>query len=119
RIVEPGDLLTANALLGAASESAIVFGPLVAAAAIAVAGLRAAFLVDAATYLVGVAVVVPLLLSPLAPRPRERLHLAARQPLLRYVLTLSTAVFLTWAAFLVVEPLYVRDVLHRPPSQFA
>jgi MFS family permease len=127
RIVAPGDLLAANALLGAASESAIVFGPLVASAAIAVAGLRAAFLVDAATYLVGVAVVVPLVLAPLAPRPRERLRrelsegiaIAAKRPMLRYVLTLSTAVFLTWAAFLVVEPLYVRDVLHRPPSQFA
>jgi DHA3 family macrolide efflux protein-like MFS transporter len=39
--------------------------------------------------------------------------------MLRYVLTLSTAVFLTWGAFVVVEPLYSRDVLHRPASQFA
>jgi sugar phosphate permease len=32
---------------------------------------------------------------------------------------MSTAVFVTWAAFVVVEPLYARDVLHRPASQFA
>jgi MFS family permease len=32
---------------------------------------------------------------------------------------LSAAVTATSAAFLVVEPLYARDVLHRPPSQFA
>jgi predicted MFS family arabinose efflux permease len=127
RIVAPKDLLAANALLGAAHESAIVFGPLVAAGAIAVAGLKAAFLVDAATYLVGAAAVVPLVLAPVAPRPRTRLRtelaeglrLAATRPLLRYVLTLSSAVFLTWGAFVVIEPLYARDVLHRSASQFA
>ena len=127
RIVAPDDLLAANALLGAAQESAIVFGPLVAAVAIAVAGLQAAFVVDAVTYLVGVAVVIPLVLSPLEARPRPRLRtelteglsLARSTPVLRYVLTLSGAVFLTWAAFIVVEPLYARDVLHRPASQFA
>ncbi|HEV7886391.1 MAG TPA: MFS transporter, partial [Acidimicrobiales bacterium] len=127
RIVAPKDLLAANALLGAAQESAIVFGPLVAAGAIALGGLKAAFLVDAATYLAGIAVVAPLVLAPLAPRPRTRLRtelaeglrLAATSPLLRYVLILSTAVFLTWGAFVVVEPLYARDVLHRSASQFA
>ena len=127
RIVESKDLLAANALLGAAHESAIVFGPLVAAAAIAVGGLRAAFFVDAATYLIGVAVVVPLVLSPIEPRERVRLRrelaqglrLTAETPLLRYVLLLAFAVFVTWAAFVVVEPLYARDVLDRPASQFA
>jgi len=127
RIVAPDNLLAANALLGAAQESAIVFGPLVAAVAIAVAGLQAAFIVDAVTYLVGVAVVAPLVLSDLEPRRRPRLRtelgeglsLARSTPVLRYVLTLSSAVFLTWAAFVVVEPLYARDVLHRPASQFA
>lgn len=127
RIVDKGDLLAANALLGAAQESAIVFGPLVSAAAIAVAGFRAAFVVDAVTYLVGIAVVLPLRLSPVDPRPRVRLRhelaegvvVAARRPLLRYVLVLSMPVFLTWGAFVVIEPLYARDVLHRPASQFA
>ena len=127
RIVDDADLLTANAWLGAAQESAIVFGPLVAAAAIGAAGFRAAFVVDAATYLVGIAVVVPLRLSPLTPRARVPLRrevaegflIAARRPLVRYVMTLSVPVFLTWGAFVVIEPLYARDVLHRPASQFA
>jgi len=127
RIVAPGDLLAANALLGAAQESAIVFGPLVAAGALAVWGLQAAFIVDAATYLVGVAVVAPLRLSRLPAQPRLRLRheltagvrLAAERPILRYVYLLSLPVFLTWGAFIVIEPLYTRDVLHRPPSQFA
>jgi MFS family permease len=127
RIVADKDLLAANALLGAANESSIVFGPLVAAGAIAVSGLRAAFFVDAATYLVGVAAVAPLVLAPIEPRERVRLRtelgeglrLAASRPLLRYVLILSMAVFVTWGAFVVVEPLYARDVLQRPASQFA
>jgi MFS family permease len=127
RIVAPDDLLAANALLGAAHESAIVFGPLVAAGAIAVAGLQAAFFVDALTYLVGVAVVVPLVLSSVEPAPKVRLRtelaagwrLVASRPVLRYVLTLSGAVFLTWGAFVVIEPLYARDVLERPASTFA
>ena len=127
RIVAPGDLLAANALLGAAQESSIVFGPLVAAVAIAVAGLQAAFVIDAVTYLVGVVVVVPLTLStvvaPARPRLRtevtEGFSLARSTPVLGYVLALSSAVFLTWAAFIVIEPLYTRDVLHRSASQFA
>jgi MFS family permease len=127
RIVASEDLLAANALLGAAHESSIVFGPLVAAGAIAAAGLQAAFFIDAATYLVGVAVVLPLTLSAVERPPRVRLRselaegwrLAATTPVLRYVLSLSCAVFLTWAAFVVIEPLYARDVLERSASQFA
>ena len=128
RIVADKDLLAANALLGAANESSIVFGPLVAAGAIAVGGLQAAFFVDALTYLVGVAVVFPLVLSPVdhaveRVRLREELavglRLTARTPILRYVMTMSSAVFLTWSAFVVVEPLYARDVLGQPAQTFA
>src|SRR5215210_7278756 len=42
RLVDDDDLPAANALLGSASDSAIVFGPLVAAGAIALWGLKAA-----------------------------------------------------------------------------
>ncbi len=35
------------------------------------------------------------------------------------VVAVSAAVTLTSSSFLVVEPLYARHVLHRPPSQFA
>ncbi len=127
RLVGDHDLLAANALLGVAEQSALVFGPLVAAAAIAVAGLRAAFVVDAVTYLVGIAVVAPLVLSEVAARPRERLRVelaegvrvAAAEPTVRFTMLVSMAVFLTWGTFMVVEPLYSRDVLGRPPSFFA
>ena len=53
RLVGDDQLLRANALLGAASMSAIAFGPLIAAGAISLWGIRATFLVDAVTYLIG------------------------------------------------------------------
>jgi predicted MFS family arabinose efflux permease len=128
RLVEDHDLLAANALLGASSESAIVFGPLVAAVSIAAWGLKGAFFVDAATYLVGIAVVVPLVLRAHGA-PRERTSLRAevregfaivhRTPVLRYTILLSLLVFLTWGAYVVVEPIFVRDVLDKPASFFA
>ncbi len=133
RLVDDADLLAANALLGASSESAIVFGPLVAGLAIAAWGLRGAFLVDAATYLVGMAVVAPLRLRPresppvpagtgwraVAAEVREGLALVAKVPVLRFTMAMSALVFVTWSTFVVVEPIYVRDVLGRPASFFA
>ncbi|HEX2851407.1 MAG TPA: MFS transporter [Acidimicrobiales bacterium] len=127
RLVGDHDLLAANALLGAAQESSIVFGPLVAAAAIAAGGLRAAFVVDAITFLAGIAVVAPLRLSTLPARAHERLRtelaeglrVASTVPTVRFTLAVSTVVFFTWGTFMVVEPIYVRDVLHRPASFFA
>ena len=34
----------------------------------------------------------------------------------RRTLLLAAAVFCSWGAFFVLEPLYVRDVLHRSPA---
>ncbi len=65
RLVEDHDLLRANALLGAVLQSSIAFGPLLAAGSIALWGPRGAFLIDAITYVIGVAVVVPLHLRPI------------------------------------------------------
>ena len=43
----------------------------------------------------------------------------ARHRKVQLIVMISAAVTFTSAAFLVVEPLYARHVLHRPPSQFA
>ena len=129
RIVDDEDLLAANALLGSAAQSAIVFGPMLAAGAIYLAGLRGAFVVDAATFWAGIAAVAPLRLRPVTyvperpPTLREEvvvgLRVARAQPTVRFTLALSAAVFVTWGTFLVIEPLYVRDVLHRSATIFA
>ncbi len=127
RIVADDDLLAANALLGAAASAGQVAGPLVASAALALWGFPVAFIADAASYLIGAAVVAPL---PLRPAPEvqrpgwrrelsEGIALLARRRAVQLVLAVSAAVTFTSAAFLVVEPLYARHVLHRPPSQFA
>jgi predicted MFS family arabinose efflux permease len=125
RLVDDADLLTANSLLGVAEQSAIVFGPLAGALAISWGGIRAAFLFDAATFVVGALTVLPLRLRPAvggyrqAGLRRELLdgwRLACRLVEVRRTLLLSAAVFCSWGAFFVLEPLYVRDVLHRSPS---
>ena len=113
---------TANALLAMADQSAIVLGPLVAAAVIASVDVRAAFYVDAITFVVGALSVLPLRLRPLTAPPvrgsawrevRAGLRLAWSTPAVRRTLALAGAAFASWGAFFVLEPLYVRDVLHR------
>jgi MFS family permease len=130
RLVEDEHLLRANAFLSSAMMSAIAFGPLLAAVSIALWGPRGAFVIDAITYLVGIAVVVPLRLRPITrnsgetrPRMRDEVRAGLRaiheRPFVRQVLTLSSSVYLVWGAYIVIEPIYVRDVLHRPASTFA
>jgi MFS family permease len=127
RIVAADDLLAANALLGAAASAGQVAGPLAASIALALSGFPAAFVLDAASYLAGAAVIasLPLLPAGQLERPgwlRELglgMVLAARSRAVRLVVAVSVAVTFTSASFLVAEPLYARHVLHRPPSQFA
>jgi MFS family permease len=130
RLVEDEQLLRANAYLGAAMMSAIAFGPLLAAGAIGLWGLRAAFLVDAVTYLIGNAVVLPLHLRRLAHEEhpaartvlgelRHGFEIVRERDFVRRVLTLSASVYLVWGAYAVIEPIYVRDVLHKSSATFA
>ncbi len=128
RLVDDEDLVAANALLGAASQSAIVLGPLLAAAAIGILGIQGAFVIDALTYVVAVAVLLPLAIpagTPAAPgksiasEVRDGLRVVANRPRLRVLLGMSGTVYLSWGAFLVIEPIYVREVLHGSPTMLA
>jgi MFS family permease len=140
RVVESDDLLAANSLLGVTSAIGQVAGPLAASVLMATTGFRVAFAADAATYLVGALVVFPLPLLPLPDEPEEAgavitghsaygvswlraavtgVAAVARDPELRRVALARMGVIFTSGAFLVVEPLYARHVLDRPPSQFA
>ena len=131
RVVEADDLLAANSLLGVTSSIGQIAGPLAASVLLATVGFGAAFVADAATYLAGVIVLLPLPMLPLpaesrpaAGRPRLRTATAgavtvARDPGLRLVALAGMAVMFTSGAFLVVEPLYARHALGRPASQFA
>jgi MFS family permease len=123
RVVASDDLLAANSLL----ETGQVAGPLVASAAMALFGFRAAFVLDAVSYLIGALVILPLPVLPTddeeSPGWRHELRagivLVCRRDPLRIVTLTMAAITFTSGAFLVVEPLYARHVLHRPPSQFA
>jgi predicted MFS family arabinose efflux permease len=130
RLVSDKDLVSANALLGGADDLAIVVGPVVAALVNARWGLSGAFLVDAGTFLVGLAVAWPLKLAPgtiaNAATPastwrelREGVELARRVPGLRWTLGVAGATYLLWGLFGVLEPLYVRDVLGESDTVFA
>lgn len=139
RVVEADDLLSANSLLGVTASIGQVAGPLAASVLMASTGFRVAFAADAATYLVGALAVFPLPLLPLSDKPAEAgavtkgrsAHRAwwlrttagaaavTRDPGLRRVALARMGVIFTSGAFLVIEPLYARHVLDRPPSQFA
>lgn len=143
RVVEPDDLLAANSLLGVTASIGQVGGPLAASVLMATTGFRVAFAADAAMYLVNALVLIPLPNLPLLRQPDEsreagadttgrsayggaRLRTAmagaaavVRDPRLRAIALARMGVIFTSGAFLVVEPMYARHVLHRPSSQFA
>ena len=140
RIVESDDLLAANSLLGVTASIGQVAGPLTASILMAATGFRIAFTADAIMYLVGALVIVPLPVLPLPAEPRPAEAMAtrrpapglswlraatagavavAREPGLRAIALARMGVIFTSGAFLVIEPLYTRHVLHQPSSQFA
>jgi MFS family permease len=135
-IMAPDDLLTANSLLGATGSVGQLAGPVAASAVLAVGSFHAAFFIDAITYLAGAAVIVPLpRQAPARSRPvsvhsrgrvrefvrdsGEGLSVIWRSAGLRCAVLAGIAVTITSSSYLVVEPLYARHVLRRPPSQFA
>lgn len=130
RLVPDDQLVTANALLGGAQDVAIVVGPVAAALVNSQWGLEGAFMADAATFLVGALVALRIRIEPVARDPdahatstwrdlREGLTLARRSEGLRWTLAVATSVYLLWAVFGVLEPLYVRDVLEASDQTFA
>ena len=143
RLVAREHLARTNALVSLTDELAIVLGPVAAGVGIALFGFRGAFVFDALTYALGL-VVLPLV--HLRPRARadgspasepsgagaddadppvrfrdafEGWKLIVRSGMLRRTVSCTFVVHLLYGAALLAEPLYVRDVLHRPESVFA
>jgi predicted MFS family arabinose efflux permease len=132
RLVDDQELVQANALLGGAAQSAIVVGPVVAALAIGIIGIEGAFIIDSLTYVIGVLVLIPISIGAIAARPgadagessvraeiREGFQVVRRRPRLRLLMGMSGCVYIIWGAFLVIEPVYVREVLHGSPTMLA
>lgn len=131
RLVADEHLARTNALVSLTDELAIVLGPVAAGVGIAAFGFRGAFVFDAATYALGLAVLplVHLRAPSRAPgedatpvRLRDALEgwrLIARTGVLRRVVACTFAVHLLYGTALLAEPLYVRDVLERSEHVFA
>ena len=130
RLVGDTSLARTNALVSLTDELAIVLGPAAAGIAIAAFGFRGAFVFDAATYALGLAVLPMVRLRPLADAEEhdaphflrdalEGWRLIARSGTLRRIVACTFAVHLLYGTALLAEPLYVRDVLERSESVFA
>jgi DHA3 family macrolide efflux protein-like MFS transporter len=132
RLVDQGHLARTNALVSLTDELAIVLGPVAAGIGIAAFGFRGAFVFDAATYALGLAVLPIVRLRAVrgtspggaveSARLRDALEgwrLIVHTGVLRRIVTCTFAVHLLYGTALLAEPLYVRDVLERSPSVFA
>ena len=135
RLVDDAHLARTNALVSLTDELAIVLGPVAAGVGIAAFGFRGAFVFDALTYGLGLAVLPIVRLravrsSSAATAAEEvapaRLHdalegwrLIVRSGVLRRTVACTFTVHLLYGTALLAEPLYVRDVLERSPSTFA
>jgi DHA3 family macrolide efflux protein-like MFS transporter len=128
RLVDDDHLAATNALLRIATDLAIVLGPVAAAASIALWGFDGAFLFDAGSYLLGiVATLVVTLHEPARPEESggtwretiDGLRLVARSRPLRRTMALTGSVYFLYGSALLLEPVYVRDVLDRGVDTFA
>ena len=132
RLVDPEHLARTNALVSLTDELAIVLGPALAGVAIATVGFKGAFVVDAATYALGLVVLPIVRLRPAAlgedgePHPpvrwRDALEgwkIVARTAVARRIVACNATVFFLYGFALLAEPLYVRDTLERSESVFA
>lgn len=130
RLVDDEHLARTNALVSLSDELAIVVGPALAGVAIAVVGFRGAFVVDALTYALGLAVLPIVRLRAVrddgegeaAFHWRDALEgwrIVWATPAVRRVVACTATVFLLYGLSLLAEPLYVRDTLERSEHVFA
>lgn len=127
RIVPDEQLASANALLRVSTDLAIVFGPVAAAGAIALWDFDGAFIADAVTYAVGIASTFAVVLAVVPEREEQHgawretvdgLRLVVATPALRGTMLFTGTVYFLYGACILIEPVYVRDVLHRSVQTF-
>jgi MFS family permease len=128
RIVDDERLAASNALLHMATNLAIVLGPVAAAGSIALIGFDGAFIFDAITYALGAGAVFAVTMHD-APAGEEHtgtwretvagIRIVVTNRALRKTVFLMSGVYFLYGTALMLEPVYVRDVLERPVSTFA
>lgn len=122
---EPRRLERLNAYVEGAGTAAFIAGPVIGALLVNAAGIGWVFVLDAATSIVGVAILLPVRLRPVVRLDPDRTTLedlregfrhAYGRPALRLLLVLATATYLSFGVFGGLEPLFFRDVLGRGPE---
>lgn len=129
RLVDDDHLATTNALVSLTDEVAIVLGPVAAGVSIAAVGFRGAFVLDAVTYAVGLIALPLVSLRPVAAGDDassadrgsilDGWRRIRRVGVLRRTVACTMLVHMLYGAALLIEPLYVRDVLGRSEEVFA
>ncbi len=129
RLVADEHLARTNALVSLTDEIAIVLGPVAAGVAIAATSFQGAFVVDAITYAIGLAALPLVSLRPAESPSGSDLGSTTgvldgwrrirAVPVLRRTILCTGLVHLLYGAALLMEPLYVRDVLGRSEGVFA
>lgn len=125
-VSEPQRLAKANAAVEVAGMAAFVCGPAIGALLATVGGLDWVFVLDAATSLVAVGLLVRVTVrvaaAPTDRKPgalrelREGMRFAYGVPPLRFCLLLGTLGWTSFGAFAALEPLYFREVLGAGPE---
>jgi MFS family permease len=116
-----------NALIEGASMTALITGSAAGAALVAFVSLDSIFLLDAATSLIAVAMLVTLpLVTDDAGAPKARgsgwgelragLAYSWNNPRLRFYLGIGASLWLIFGLFTALEPLFFRDILGEGPE---
>lgn len=121
---DPAEVKSVNAVVEVAGTAAFVAGPAAGAVLAETAGLNWIFVLDAATSLAAVALVMPVRTRVVARAQRHRalaelragFAFAYRRPVLRYLLLVGTLTWLSFGAFSALEPLFFREVLGTGPA---
>ena len=132
RLVDDEHLARTNALVSLTDEVAIVLGPVAAGIAIAATTFEGAFVLDAITYAIGLVALPLVKLRPTDSPDDTTSENAAptiaildgwrrirRVLVLRRTIGCTMLLHLLYGAALLVEPLYIRDVLGRSEDVFA
>jgi predicted MFS family arabinose efflux permease len=122
---DPARLSLINSRIETGSWAAFIVGPAVGALLADTVSLNSIFVLDAATSLVGVLLVLPIKLRPPVQQEERSGFLAelvsgisysASRPALRFMLVAGTSVWLAYGAFSALEPLFYREVLKTGPA---
>ncbi len=122
-VVNPGQVVAANAMVAATNHVAIMVGPALGGFLVGTIGPSPVFGMNAASFLLSAG----LILGARLPLPRRKgdtlstarqdlvhgLRYAGRTPLVRAVIVVTGLVFLAAATKAPLEPVFVRDVLAK------